>query len=91
MAPDGPVSKDCLDPARRLRSKDDLDGTRCDAPFGKPMRPGHRLSPGVVGEGGVPFSDEDYQGRDLFDRFYEEAQVLRVMPSDGPDEGSRAT
>jgi len=36
--------------------------------------------------GGVLLADEGYQGSDLFDWLYEEAQMLRVMPSDGPAE-----
>jgi len=37
--------------------------------------------------GGVLLADEGYRGGDLFDWLYEEAQMLRVMPSDGPAEG----
>ncbi|WP_232798433.1 transposase [Salinibacter altiplanensis] len=40
--------------------------------------------------GGVLLADEGYRGADLFDWLYEEAQVLRVMPSDDPDEGHSA-
>ena len=40
--------------------------------------------------GGVLLADEGYRGSDLFDWFYEEAQVLRVMPSDGSGEGHSA-
>lgn len=40
--------------------------------------------------GGVLLADEGYRGGDLFDWLYEEAQVLRVMPSDDPDEGHSA-
>jgi hypothetical protein len=34
--------------------------------------------------GGVLLTDEGYRGKDLFEWLYEEAQVLRVMPSDDP-------
>jgi hypothetical protein len=37
--------------------------------------------------GGVLLADEGYRGGDLFDWFYEEAQMLRVMPSDGSTDG----
>ena len=37
--------------------------------------------------GGVLLADEGYRGDDLFDWLYEEAQMLRVMPSDGPSGG----
>ena len=40
--------------------------------------------------GGVLLADEGYRGGDLFDWLYEEAQVLRVMPSDDPYEGHSA-
>ena len=40
--------------------------------------------------GGVLLADEGYRGADLFDWLYEEAQVLRVMPSDDPYEGHSA-
>jgi hypothetical protein len=40
--------------------------------------------------GGVLLADEGYRGSDLFDWLYEEAQVLRVMPSDGSGEGHSA-
>jgi len=40
--------------------------------------------------GDVLLADEGYRGSDLFDRLYEEVQVLRVMPSDGSSEGHSA-
>ncbi len=40
--------------------------------------------------GGVLLADEGYRGGDLFDWLYEEAQMLRVMPSDDRDEGHSA-
>ena len=40
--------------------------------------------------GGVLLADEGYRGEDLFNWLYEEAQVLRVMPSDTPKDGHSA-
>ena len=40
--------------------------------------------------GGVFLADEGYRGDDLFDWLYDQAQTLRVMPSDDPSEGHSA-
>ncbi|WP_251942285.1 transposase [Salinibacter ruber] len=40
--------------------------------------------------GGVLLADEGYRGEALFDWLYNQAQTLRVMPSDGSDEGHSA-
>ena len=40
--------------------------------------------------GGVLLADEGYRGGDLFDWLYDQAQTLRVMPSDDPSEGHSA-
>ena len=40
--------------------------------------------------GGILLTDEGYRGEDLFDWLCDEAQVLRVMPSDDPGEGHSA-
>lgn len=40
--------------------------------------------------GGILLADEGYRGGDLFDWLYDQAQTLRVMPSDDPSEGHSA-